>query len=334
MFRKNEVKIAPYKAKGYFIRPAGVCDEYELGKWYTYKIRKSLCYSHDKNYSILYADTVYKMKKFDHLIGYFIVKRLFSFSLPFLASGDRIIKLLDFAVISPDYKDDAKVLLTYLTNYAKKQGCGAIEIGTKESFPSFYKFVKEHFLTKKFDKKLYILVQNPKMIASEKFFRPLEEDNISIQDLSFLYNLNFTLNKKTCTLKLNESEKIVVDRKSKKVTLPTIVKNSLQPIILDNNSKQLIYYIIKCYQIGEVDNIIINEQTKSLGIYAQSNDSALVFKSSNDVFADKQLAKELESKTTLKYIIPSHFSYDWVNESFCESFVKIKIEKILSSGKK
>ena len=334
MFRRSEVKIAPYKAKGYLICPAGVCDEYELCDWYTYKIRKSLCYSHDKNYSVLYADTVYKMKKFDELIGYFIVKRLFSFSLPFLTSGDRIIKLIEFAIISHDYKDDAKVLLTYLVNYAKKQGCGAIEIETKENFPSFYKFVKEHFLTKKFDKKLYILIENPKVIASEKFFRPLKEDNISIEDLSFLYNLNFTLTKKSCTLKINDNEKIVVDRRSKKITLPSIVKNSLQPIILDNNSKQLIYYIIKSYQINEVYDIIINEQTNSLGIYAQSNDSAIVFKSSNEVFADKQLAGELESKTELKYIIPTHFSYDWVNESFCESFVKIKIEKILSYGKK
>lgn len=328
MFRRNKVKTPIYKKDGYFIKLAGVCDAESFGDWYKDNDEKMLVYKSNKNECILYSDSIFYMKKNGCVVGYFIVKKAINLEKQHtLNYGDFFIKLLDFGIDSKSVKKDSKVLINYLINYAKKIGCHAIEVKTNEDFKPFYHFITSNYKAKTYNDGLYILVQNPNKISGERYFKPLEGDAITFHDLSFLYNLNFKVFKNKCVLKLNESKIISVNRLTGEIEFPSNVKTDLK-LTVNNTTKQLIYLVIMNFFMNNHSDIVVNDETRNLGIDAKLDECAVIFNNLNKIYPDKELCRKL-ANAGYKTIIPKFISYDWENETWCDSYIELKIEKIL-----
>lgn len=318
MLRKDKRKIS-YRIGNVKIRPASLGEEYEIGGWKTTYPWVKMGYEF-KNYNPKYFDVAYVMLLKGEIVGYFIAYTEVNLKdnniLPLYRKE---LILYDFVVDVRAYSKYTKLLINSLIKYAEYNGYFVVSLYKLEEYKLFNNFIKRYYDVKENENKLYFVIKNPRISCCKKHLIGYEKDRISFENLNFLYDLNFNILKTKCTLKLNEFEKIVVDRITGLIKFPSKIKLSKDMVILNTDTRTLIHLIISHYHMNNVDNITIYYDINNPTYFEADVDGLLyVSKDLKDIRDNQEYINSLISRGYDR-LVPNYLRYDMNDNSFCES---------------
>lgn len=253
----------------------------ELGDWSnSYKDIKLGYYNAD--YVAKYADECFALIFSNCVIGYyFVTSKLVTSDDEIIPKYFRKLVLYDFAIDARSYAKLGKELINHLIKFATKNGYSAIEIKNIKEYSFFVNFINRYYKTKEFNDSIYILIDNFKVKTKEKNLRIYNDDMVTIEDLYFLYDLNFKVLRKTLNYKLDEDKFIEVDRISGKILFPEGVNLINDEVILNHESRKIIH-------------LIINMNKKNLNIFYDLNNPFYFEVSSDNVLYVNKLNKDIK----------------------------------------
>lgn len=315
MIRKIKTHI-PYKKDGLVIRPAGVCEEYDIGNWASsYSILK-MGYE-ESSVEMKYSDITYVMTLNKSIIGYFMAYNIVNIGEnPNIPLYSKEMVVYDFAVAMRAYAKYSKILMDYIISYANYNGYKAISFYKVEEYHFFNKFLIKNYDVKEIDDKYYIFNENPRIRSCQKHLTLYENDRVRLEDLYFLYDLKFDINKTKCSLKLNDNAKITVDRLTGIITFPEHVKLMQDEVILNNKTWSLVDIILEMYLKKEIKNIEVSYDANNPYYYEALVDDLLhISKTHYEMIKDSSYVDSLIQRGYSK-VFPNGFSYDMNGSSF------------------
>ena len=314
---KNSFKVA--------IKKVNVCDIYEVGNWASCYPWIRLGYKVE-DYTSKYSDIMYCIKNKFGIFGYFLVYNIINVNKDdIIPLYNKKLVLYDFAIDSRAYAKYGLMLMNYLIKYAKNNGYKAIEIKKIDKYNFFFKFMNRHYKLKEFNGSYYIIIDNPKIKLSQKYLHIYEKDNVRINDLYFLYDMNFKVLKTIAKYKLNEKEAIVIDRLSGKINFPSHI-NINKEVTLNLYSRSLIYFVYEMYKYNQIKDISVNYDNDIFEIIV--GDTIYINKDSQVIMNDLKYALAMKDKG-VKYIYSYIIEYNMNDRSYGKSFVKIECDKLI-----
>lgn len=308
-------------------------DEWESGNFIDYPPLK-LGYKIDDHKAKM-SDISFRVKDNGAIWGYFKASNVINISQnDIMPLYSKKLVLYDFAVFSKSYEKYGLILINFLINYAKNNGYKAIEIKKISKYDSFLNFINRHFKLEVFGDMNYILIDSPKIILAEKYLSIYDSDNIKIEDIYFLYDLDFSVGKKVVWLKLNGKESISVDRTSGKIQFPTNIEIMNDEVIFNSHIKSIICLICGMYYTNDIEKLKINFSNENPNVFeAYSGDLLYVNKDVSVLTNDIEYVSNMINKG-IKRIHPYIVNYD-INDrtiSYC-GYSAIKCEELIQTEK-
>ncbi len=325
MFRRN-IKPICYKKEGITIRPASLGEEYDIGGWFTSYDWIKIGYEYEK-YQSRYSDINYVMTDKFGIFGYFLANQEINTgnnsNIP-LYSKELII--CDFVVDSKAYSKYSKKLIDFMIKYAIHNSYSVITFYKSDEYSVFNNFINRHYNVKLIDEKYYLFIDNPKIRSYQRHLTIYDNDNISIENIYFLYDLGFDVLKTKCRYKLNDNEEISVDRKTGIITFPSNVEITSE-VVLNDYTRTLVYTVKGMYHANDIKNVDITYYVNNPNYYEAIIDGTLyVSKELNEIRDDKEYMNSLISRGYDK-VISNQLRYDMNQTSFSDSPVIYKLVK-------
>ena len=313
MFKKRKKDIK-YKKDNVIVRHASLSEEYEVGGWITSYSWIRMGYELD-SYNPKYSDVIYVMTLNREIIGYInVFTEVNSDKNNILPLYRKELIISDFVVAVKAYAKYAKILIDFILKYAAYNGYFVVSIRKLEEYKLFNEFIKRHYNVNESSDKFYFVIEKPRISSYQKHLIVYEKDNIELENLYFLYDLDFEVLKTKCTLKLNDSEKIIVDRNTGLIEFPSKIKLKNDRVILNHYTRSLIYLIISSYQENNVDNITINYDVNNPTYFEMDINGLLyVSKDINEIRDNNEYINLLINKGYDR-VVPDFLRYD-MNES-------------------
>ena len=326
MFRKINTHVK-YEVDGVKIRPASLDEEYEIGGWCSSYPWIKIGYEYDK-YESKYSDTTYVMIINHEIVGYFMAYSEINIGnnniIPIC--GKELI-LYDFVVDIRAYSKYSRVLINYMINYARYNGYNAITLNKVEKFTLFNDFINRYYKTTETEDKIYLMIENPRIRSCQKYLTIYENDKVQLEDLYFLYDLNFNILKTKCVLKLTDNEEIVINRLTGVISFPEYVKINKDKIILNHYTKALVYLIVSMNCANDKKPITIDYDINNKNYYEAIVDGLLyVSKDLKNIRNDNEYINLLIKKGYDR-VVPNHLKYDMNERSFSDSRAIYKLVK-------
>ena len=153
-----------------------------------------------------------------------------------------------------------------------------------------------------------------------------DNDNISIENIYFLYDLGFDVLKTKCKFKLNDNEDISIDRKTGIISFPSNV-NTTSEVVLNDVTKSLVYTVKFMYHANDIKNVDITYDVNNPNYYeAIINKELYVSKDLNEIRDDKDYMNSLINRGYDK-VISNQLRYNMNESSFSDSPVIYKLVK-------
>ena len=199
-------------------------------------------------------------------------------------------------------------------------------IRLQTAYSVIWHFMKRHYNVKEIDDKLYLFIENPRIRTCQKYLTIFEEDKLSIEDLYFLYDLNFTICKGKCYLILSNNEKIEVDRKTGIILFPSNVIIKKDNVVINNVTRNIIELILRKYQLNKLEEIIVDFDINEKFYYEVFMDDLLhVSKEFNEVRNDSNYIQKLIERGYDK-VVPNELKYNMNEESFSYAYGILKLK--------
>lgn len=313
------------------IEEVGVCDFYDIGQWSDSYSTIKLGY-YDENYKAKYSDIAFCIKNEKGIFGYFITYNIVNIDKnEIIPLYSRKLVLYDFAVDSNSYAKYGKMLIDHLLNYAINNGYKAIEIKKIDKYQFFFSFLNRHYQLTEDNNSFYLLIDNPIIDDSKKHLVLYDDDKIKIDDLYFLNNLGFSILKKTIKLELINNEKIIIDRISGIIEFPSNVKILNDEVILNADTRNIVYMVWEMYDRNQIKNIKIDYKKVNPNYFEIYEDNILyVNKSLQTLFDDIKYVLLMIDKG-VKKIYPYEINYDMNSNSLSHSIGGIVCDKLIEN---
>lgn len=310
------------------VKAVGVCDMYEVGNWTNCYSFIKLGYKND-NHDSKITDVAFYIKS-DEILGYFmaysVVNVVDSDILPIYSKK---LVLYDFAISARAYAKYGLALINFLIRYAQKNGYKAIEIEKISEYSFFLGFLSRHFKLKELDDVCFILIDAPKIKLSEKYLSIYAKDNVTIEDIYFLYDLKFSVGKTRIARRLNDRESISVDRVSGKIKFPTNVELINDEVMLNSHTKSIVYLVCEAYRTNKVKKLKIDYSIENLNTFEVFVDDVLyVNKTIPTLIADIEYVTCMRDKGITR-INPCIIDYDMNARSFSYNSGGMKCEDLI-----
>ncbi len=307
------------------VEAVGVCDFYEVGNWTEYYPDIKLGYK-TSDHQTLYSDICFYIKDEDNIFGYFLSYNVINTNLnDIIPLYSRKLVLYDFAIYAKAYIKLGIMLIDYVLKYAQNNGYKAIEIKEQDNYHTFFSFVKKHYQISEFNNSYYIMIDGDTKDLSQYYII----DDIAIEDLYYLYELNFEFSKNSLKCKLNETESISVDRTTKIIHFPPNVKEIKDKIQLNYNTRDLIHLVYNMYQSNKIEQLYIDYSLDNPNIFeAYCNNVVYVNKDIPTLKKDKQYIINMMNKG-ICYINSYIISYDMNARSFSYYISQLKCKDLI-----
>lgn len=315
------------------IEEVGVCDSFEIGNWPIMFPCIKLGYT-DTDYKSKYSDICYYLKKNDIILGYFMAhNKVVIDKNDIIPIYSRKLIIYDFSVDGRSYLKFGKMLFDFLITFAKNNGYSGIEIKKIEKYNYFNTFLTKNYQVKEFNNSYYLLIDNPIETPSQKYLQIFDDEKIKIEELYFLYNLEFIVSKDDVQLELNNHEFIKIDRKTGKISFPSNVKILSDDVCINSDTKSLVHLIFEMNK-NEIKNFKINYSLKNPNFFeAYDEDTVYVNKTIKSLLNDPTYAQEMIDKG-IKYLYSYIINYDMDDFSFIHYGGKITCDEVLKKIKK
>lgn len=290
--------------------PVGLYDDYDVGNWTNCDPFLKLGYQND-DYEAKISDISFCIMNKGIVWGYFKAYNVVNVDKnDVIPLYSKKLMLYDFAVSARAYAKYGLILINFLINYAKDNGYSIVEIKKVSKYGFFLDFLNRHFKLEEHGNAYYILIDEPKIKPSEKHLSIYDNDNVKIEDIYFLYDLNFSVGKKVARLKLNDKESISVDRTSGKIKFPTNIEIMNDEVILNSHTKSPVLLICEMYNTDRVKNLKINfTNTNPNTFEAYSDDVWYVNKEISSLIDDVEYVSSMIDKG-IKHIDSYIIDYD------------------------
>ena len=324
MFRENKTRLK-YK-NGYLeIRKAHVGEEYEIGNWAnTYDLTK-LGYC---NMDVLekYSDIIYVMTYKNSIIGYFMAYNLINTgNNPNIPLYSKELVLYDFAVFVRAYAKYSKILIDFMIKYANISGYKAISFVNINKHTFFHEFMKRHYNVVEIEDKYYIFNENPRIKSYEKHLQIYEGDKVSIEDLYFMYDLNFNVCKSKCYLNLQNKERIEVDRKTGIISFPSNVKIKNDNVVINSVTRNILELVISKYHSNQIEEVLVDFDLNHSFHYEVYMDELLhISKTHSELIKDVDYKNKLIERG-FDRVVPNQLKYNMNEQSFLYVYGIIKL---------
>lgn len=307
------------------VEEVGVCDFYEVGNWTEYYSDIRLGYK-TFDHQTLYSDICFYIKDEDNIFGYFLSYNIVNIHLDdIIPIYSRKLVLYDFAIYAKAYIKLGIKLMDYAIKYAQKNGHKAIEIKVQDNYHTFFSFLKKHYKIHEFNNSYYIMIDSE--INNSLQFDII--DDIAIEDLYYLYELNFEFFKNSLDCKLNEIESISIDRTTKIINFPSNVQERKDKVQLNHNTLDLIHLVYEMYQSKKIEKLYIDyslDNPNAFEVYC--NNVVYVNKDISTLKKDKQYILDLINKG-IKYIHSYIINYDMNARSFSHYTTQFKCKDLI-----
>lgn len=313
------------------IEEIGVCDFYDIGHWADSYPGIKLGY-YDESYKAKYSDIAFCIKDAKGIFGYFITYNIVNIDKDeIIPLYSRKLVLYDFAVDSNSYAKYGKKLIDYLLNYALNNGYKAIEIKKNDKYQFFFAFLNRHYQLTEYNNSFYLLIDNPIIDESKKHLVLYDDDKIKIDDLYFLNKLGFSILKNIIKIELLNNEKIIIDRISGIIKFPSNVKIINDEVILNADTRNIVYMVWEMYDRNQIKNIEIDYKTENPNYFEIYEDNILyVNKSLQTLFDDIKYVLLMMNKGIEK-IYPYEINYDMNDNSLSHSIGGIICDKLIEN---
>lgn len=309
------------------VKPAGVCDIYEIGNWTDSYSWIKLGYK-DKDYDSKYSDVAFYVTKNKDIVGYYMAYNIVNLNKDDIVPLYRKkLVLYDFAISDRAYAKLGKILINYMIEYARKNGYYAIEV-KKNECKYFFGFLNRHYKVMEYGESIYLIINDLKIKLKEKHLQLYENDKVELEDLYFLYDLKFTISKTKAKLKLN-NETISVNRLTGIITFPSNIKVINDKVILNSQTRNIIHLVYEMYITNQIEQTIIdysNLKPNQFEVYVGNNayvNRKVEFLAKNLNYVIELLDKEIE------YVYPYIIEYDMNERGFSRGFSKISCDKLI-----
>lgn len=177
----------------------------------------------------------------------------------------RYAELLEFGFNNNDL-EQVNFFIDYLYYYCKSLGSLFLKVKTKEkSFSKFYELIKK-FKHTTYKDYIYIEIEEYQF-ENVKHLVNYKGDKLSFKELYHLNEIGFDFDKNKGILHLYKDQYIEIDRKTRKITYPTIFKNLSEESrfnYLNNDSMALIHYCKSNYYDVYNEGIIFDYKINGL----------------------------------------------------------------------
>ena len=287
----------------------GPCDRFDgfINWWKHYD---DFSYSSDKKQQMNSFEMTCGLYESIIEVGYFIVRRFFNTGkIKLIDDYSLYMDLLELGIKNPNDTVN-KMLIDYLLYFSGCKGCKIIRISMKESFQSFYDYIKNNYNPIIDDDFMYLMVDNPIEFDDFKHMRIYSADAVGIDDLLFLYSKEYVIDDVICYKNVG-NDLIIINRKNKKITMPKYYDGV--PLFLTKKIYPLVAYISELHyekkgfsfeRININELSIINDFKKEL-IVRVNNDNALIFFDARlkDNYIDFLIKIKKEFKSATVYCI-------------------------------
>lgn len=314
------------------VKSVGIDETYEVGDWTSDDPFLKLGYK-DDDYEAKISDTSFCIKDNGYVIGYFKAYNVVNVDEnDIIPPCSKKLALYDFAISAKAYAKYGLILINFLINFAKNNGYKAVEIKKISKYKFFLDFLNRHFKLKERGGACYILIDKPKIKSSEKHLLIYESDNVKIEDIYFLYDLGFSVGKKTIKLKLDDKESISIDRTNGKIKPPTNVELLNDGLILNANTRGIIHLICGMYNGSNIKKLKINFSSAHPNVFeAYAGDVLYINKDIPTLRKESEYVSNMMAKG-IKRISPCIIDYD-INGGIITHFGcgAIKCEEIITN---
>lgn len=321
MIRNKKSKI--------IVKPAGVCDIYDIGNWTDSYSWIKLGYK-DKDYDSKYSDIAFYVTKNKDIVGYYMAYNIVNLNKDdIIPLYRKKLVLYDFAISDRAYSKFGKILINHMIEYARKNGYYAIEV-KKNECEFFFDFLNRHYKVVEDNENVYLIINDSIIKLKEKHLQLYENDKVELEDLYFLYDLRFTISKTKAKLKINNNETIIVNRLTGIITFPSNVITIKDEVILNSQTRNIIHLIYEMYITNRITRVNIN--------YSISNPNEFEVYVGNDIYVNKKvefLAKNLDYIIELldkkiEFVYPYLIGYDMNERGFSRGFSKLSCDQLIN----
>ena len=325
MFRRY-IKPISYKKEGITIRRASLGEEYDIGGWATSYDWIKMGYEYEK-YQSRYSDISYVITNKFGIFGYFLANQEINVgNNPNIPLYCKELIICDFVVDIKSYAKHSKILLDFMIKYAKHYGYSVISFYNSDQYSVFNKFISKYYGVKLIDDKYYLFINNPNVRSYQRHLTVYDNDNISIENIYFLYDLGFDVLKTKCKFKLNDNEEISIDRKTGIISFPSNV-NTTSEVVLNDVTKSLVYTVKFMYHANDIKNVDITYDVNNPNYYeAIINKELYISKDLNEIRDDIDYMNSLINRGYDK-VISNQLRYNMNESSFSDSPVIYKLVK-------
>ncbi len=307
-----------YNKDGIVIRRASLGEEYDIGGWITSYDWIKMGYEYSE-YENKYSDISYVMVINKEIYGYFLAyNEVVMDNNSILPLYGKSLVLFDFAVDIRTYSKYTKIFINFMIRYAKQNGYNVITIRKIDKYSLFNNFIIKNFKAREESDKLYIMIENPVISSCKKHLTVYENDKVELQELYFLYDLNFDILKTVCKIKLNDNDEIRIDRLTGLVSFPSVVKLTKDQLLLNSYTKTLIYLVKGMYHANNVKPVVIDYDVNNPNYYEAIFDGILhVGKYHVEMRDDNAYINTLINRGYDK-VVPNQLDYDMNDGTFCD----------------
>lgn len=324
MFRKYTKPIS-YKKEGITIRRASLGEEYEIGGWANSYNWIKIGYEYEK-YTSRYSDINYVMTNKFGIFGYFSAnQKINAGNNLYIPLYNKELIIFDLAIDIRAYSKYSKILINFIIKYAIHNGYRVITFYKSDKYSEFNKFINKYYDIKEIEDKYYLFIDNPRIRNYQKHLTIYENENISINNIYYLYDFGFDILKTKCKFKLNATEEISVDRRTGIITFPSNV-NTTSEVVLNDYTKTLIYIIKEMYHTNDIKKAFVSYDINNPNYYETIIDGSLyVSKKYNEIRDDKEYTNYLINKGYHE-VLTNELRYDMNDSSFSNSCVIYKLK--------
>lgn len=240
--------------------------------------------------------------------------------------------IYDFAAEGHSFVKHGKMLFDFLIDFAKNNGYSTIEIKRIEKYNYFNTFLTKNYQVKEFNQSYYLLIDNPIETPSQKYLQIFDDEKIQIEELYFLYNLEFIVSKNDLQLELNNHEFIKINRKTGLISFPSNVKLLSDKVYINSDTKSLVHLIILMNNI-EIKNFKIDYSLNNPNFFeAYDEDTVYVNKPMKSLLNDPTYAKKMMDKG-IKYLYSYIINFDMDDFSLFHNGGKISCDEVIKKSK-
>ncbi len=327
MYRKHDYGIEIYDSDGIKIKPVGVNDDTAVGGWSECYDWLALTYLGDKERNMTYSDIAYKMTVGKEIIGYFIAQTaVCTEDDGFLKKSDKKLVLYDLSLDSEDKVKHGKILIDYLLYVAKKRGCSAVEIPTRNEFLLFRCFIECHYDVTEQGECSYIKTESDECNPETEYLCAYDDDAVSLEDLYFLWGMKFDIERERCVRSFDEGKKISVDRKSGRIRFSRGVVNLGGEIFLNARTRNLVHYVVREWVYSGTETIYLGKKIDEVVTDACTDTELCVFDLADNVTRNFHLGY-VAHKQGYSAIWAYLIRFNMNDCTYNEDFARVPIER-------